>query len=197
MPEIKVTADVALFGIKDDALHILLIQRKFPPFQGNYALPGGFIEENENLEDSAIRELKEETGIQIQSVRQIGAYGDLGRDPRGRTVTVAFYSLVDAAKTIPLAGDDAASAQFVPIDNVKGLAFDHDKMFSDALYKMRFDLFGTNIASSVLPSEFTIDQMQKAYETILGTKMEDGKFIYGILQLGILEEKGDSRYSFK
>jgi len=111
---------------------ILLIQRKHQPFQNCWALPGGFIEMNETLEQSALRELNEETGIKINSLTQFATYGNPGRDPRGRTVSVVYYTLL-VKKIEVKAGDDASKAKWFSISEMPPLAFDHNKIIGDFL----------------------------------------------------------------
>lgn len=121
-------ADAVVFDNEDQ---LLLIKRKHPPFEGRYALPGGFVEYGETVEAAAMRELKEETGLKAKSCRLIGVYSDPKRDPRRHTVSAAF--LINVAKSAPKAGDDAAAAEFVADWRSKKLAFDHAKIVADAL----------------------------------------------------------------
>ncbi len=111
-PRPAVTVDMAIFTLRGDDLAVLLIQRKGEPFKGQWALPGGFVEENEALERAAARELEEETGLSHAKFEQLGAFGEPGRDPRGHTVSVAFLSYVGAERAILRAGDDAAAAEW-------------------------------------------------------------------------------------
>ncbi len=121
-------ADCVVF---DKAGRLLLIRRKNPPFQGHYALPGGFVDYGERVEDAALRELREETGINGSIVRLIGVYSRPDRDPRGHCVSAVY--LVDGGDQEPVAGDDAASAEFVENYRAQRLAFDHDEVVADAL----------------------------------------------------------------
>ena len=126
-PRPMVTVDCLIFNNLKAIPRILLIQRKNPPFEGLWALPGGFIEMDETLMESALRELKEETGIRLKKLKQIHVFGDPGRDPRGRTISVAFIGFV--AKELPaVAADDAAKADWFPIDQLPELAFDHTEI---------------------------------------------------------------------
>jgi 8-oxo-dGTP diphosphatase len=135
-PRPAVTADVACFAEADGATHILLIRRRHDPFAGRWALPGGYVEQDEGLEAAALRELREETGLEGIAVEQLGAYGDPGRDPRGHTVTAAYLarlgSLVEAT-----GADDADEASWFPIDGLPPLAFDHDRIIADAIRRYR------------------------------------------------------------
>jgi 8-oxo-dGTP diphosphatase len=131
-PRPAVTADIVLIT-KETRPRILLIRRKYEPFVGCWALPGGHVDEYEPLEVAARRELKEETGLEVKRLEQFQAFGDPGRDPRGWTVTVAFLARVSAAKLKPVAGDDAAEAAWYPLDALPPLAFDHDKIIAAAI----------------------------------------------------------------
>jgi len=131
-PRPAVSADVVV--ISQDSNSILLIQRKRDPFAGSWALPGGFMDMDETASQAAIRELQEETGLVVGQVSQIGAYSDVARDPRGRVVTVAFFASVKTASKLA-ASDDAADAQWFPLDQLPALAFDHQQIIADAKQK--------------------------------------------------------------
>lgn len=121
---IAITVDSVIFYKKADILNVLLIQRKNDPFRGQWALPGGFLEENEIMEEGAKRELKEETGLNIEKLQQIGAFGTPGRDPRGRTISIAFVGLINA-EPILKASDDALDVRWFNFNDLPDLAFDH------------------------------------------------------------------------
>lgn len=130
-PRPSVTADCIVIT-REAEPKVLLIQRGGEPFKGCWAFPGGFMEMDETTEQCAIRELEEETGLKIHEVRQIGAYSKVDRDPRGRTITVAYLALVDAP--LPVKGlDDAAKAQWFPLSALPALAFDHADILKDAI----------------------------------------------------------------
>jgi len=142
-----VTVDTAVFSPQGDRLFVLLIQRKHAPFEGAWALPGGFVDENEPLEHAAHRELREETGLTGLTLEQVGAFGDPGRDPRGHTVSVAFVTEADQASVKPEAGDDAAKVAWHEWSTLRlarddaaeagkvPLAFDHDRVLLAARAK--------------------------------------------------------------
>lgn len=132
MKQPKLTVDAVVF---DGAGRLLLIKRKSPPFQGCYALPGGFVEYGETVEEAAHRELKEETGVTAKTQHLVGIYSQADRDPRGHVVSVAF--LMKTRTATPMAGDDAAAAAFVADWQAKRLAFDHAKIVADAVALMR------------------------------------------------------------
>ena len=137
-PRPAVTADCVVLT-KDEAPKVLLIQRANDPFKGCWAFPGGFMEMEETTEECAIRELKEETGLAIEDIQEIGIYSKIDRDPRGRTISVAYLAIVD--KPIRVTGlDDAAKAEWIPIDSLPSLAFDHADIMRDALQLYRSNL---------------------------------------------------------
>ena len=134
-PRPAVTADCVVFCNDSDGLSVLLIVRASEPFKGCWAFPGGFMDMDENAEDCAKRELKEETGLEVGTMRQLGAFAEVNRDPRGRTVSVAYYAVIE--KTEVKGSDDAAQARWFPIDSIPSLAFDHEKILAMALEKIK------------------------------------------------------------
>ena len=130
-PRPAVTADCVVMT-KEANPHVLLIERGFDPFKGRWAFPGGFMNMDETAEQCAIRELEEETGLVVSELQQIGAYSKVDRDPRGRTITVAYLATIDAPVEV-CGQDDAARAEWFPIDALPPLAFDHDDIMKDAL----------------------------------------------------------------
>jgi 8-oxo-dGTP diphosphatase len=181
-----VTVDIVVLTVLDGVLHVLLIERGGPPFLGQRALPGGFVrvEEGgvggESLDDAAARELHEETGLAPSRVllEQVGVCGRPGRDPRGRTITVAFMALVPPTlAAFVRAGSDAADARFVPVTAATGLAFDHDTIVQAALGALRDDVRrGGPLALALVPDPFTIPELQAVHEVLLGTTLHDGPF---------------------
>lgn len=135
-PRIAVTVDVALFTTRHDLVHVALIERRNDPFRGMLALPGGFVDQEEDLTAAAVRELGEETGLKVgvESLVQLGAYGTPGRDPRGRTVSVVYRALIPDLPD-PVGGSDAADCRLVPVDEAlaAALAFDHSQILADAV----------------------------------------------------------------
>jgi len=131
-PRPSVTVDLVLIAENDSDKKILLIERKQEPFKGMWALPGGFVDENEDLRDAAFRELKEETGIENVTLKQFGAFGKPGRDPRGHTIAIGFMALLPS-KINAIAGDDAARAKWFSIKKLPDLAFDHEEIIENAL----------------------------------------------------------------
>ena len=134
-PRPAVTADIILFQRPGDEIQVLLIKRAHDPFKGMWALPGGFVDENEPLEHAAARELEEETGIRWVRLEQVAAFGDPGRDPRGHTVSIAFAGMLSGTQQVK-AGDDAADAAWHPALSPPQLAFDHERILSAALRRV-------------------------------------------------------------
>jgi 8-oxo-dGTP diphosphatase len=188
-PRLAVTVDLVIFSIQAEQLNLLLIQRAGEPFEGMWALPGGFIRMDESLEEAALRELREETGVQEVYLEQLYTYGNPGRDPRGRIVTVVYFALVPAGRAEqPEAGSDAASARWNPVQNLPPLAFDHDDIVEYAIRRLRYKLEYTAVGFELLAEEFTLSELQTTYEIILGEKLDKRNFRRRILAAGIIEE---------
>jgi 8-oxo-dGTP diphosphatase len=139
-PRPAVTVDCVIFALEGGDLDVLLIQRDKEPFAGQWALPGGFVEEGESLEEAARRELREETGLTGIVLEQLGAFGQPGRDPRGWTVSVVFYALVRRADHHARAADDARKVDWFPVRGLPPLAFDHDKILEAAWRRLHFEI---------------------------------------------------------
>ena len=181
-PPFAVTADVALFTIRNTALQVLLIERGQEPFLGARALPGGFVREDEDLQDAAVRELAEETGLRGGPwyLEQLAAYGAPDRDPRMRIVTVAFWAVCDSLPALPRGGGDAAAANLLPVEDIESgavrLAFDHARIVGDAVERIRTGMEHTALAAGFCPPEFTIRQLRQVYETVWGVSLDPGNF---------------------
>ncbi|WP_418536316.1 NUDIX domain-containing protein [Odoribacter laneus] len=165
-PRPALTADSVVFGFDGADLNVLLIQRKNEPFEGDWAFPGGFMEIEETIEACAFRELREETGIIPAFMDQVGTFSAIDRDPRGRVVTVAFYTLVKLQDYQPEAADDAAHADWFRIDELPSLAFDHTKILRFALSKLKERL--KQIANDQLQpvTSFSVPELQRLYEAV-------------------------------
>jgi 8-oxo-dGTP diphosphatase len=182
---VLITVDVVMFTIREGRLHVLLVERGVPPFPGRWALPGGFIRD-EPLEAAAQRELAEETGVRDVYLEQLYTFGDPGRDPRGRVVTVAYYALVRSDGAPLRAGTDAATARWWPVGERPALAFDHDHILNYAVERLRAKLEYTTVGFQLLPKKFTLGQLQKVYEAILGRDLDKRNFRRKLGLLGIL-----------
>ncbi len=187
-----VSVDVVIFTLREDDLQALLVQRKNPPFEGRWAIPGGFVEEDESLEVAARRELAEETGVRDVYLEQLYTFGDPCRDPRGRVITVAYLALVPSPLTVE-AGSDASHARWWSVYQLPlRLAFDHDKILSYALQRLRYKLEYTAAGFQLLPPTFTLTEIQQGYEIVLGEPLDKRNFRRRILEAGILEEAGQA-----
>ena len=184
--EIQLTVDIVVFTVAEQKLKVLLIQRGIQPFKGQYALPGGFVLANETLDSAAFRELSEETGTEDVYLEQLYTFGDPKRDPRGRVVTVAYYALVPAAKSPLMAGTDAASAEWFPVEALPALAFDHGRIIEYAVNRLRNKLDYTNVGFELLPKKFTLSTLQMLHEAILGKLLDKRNFRRKILSSGLL-----------
>ena len=202
-----VTADAVVFTILDKELKLLIIKRKIPPFKGQYALPGGFVLINENLGEAAKRELMEETGVKDVFLKKLHAFGDVGRDPRGRVITIPYLALINGEKVKLNASSDAELAKWHSVYDLPELAFDHKKIIDDALRHLRFEIQNTNIAFQIMPENFTLSELQNAYEIILDQKQDKRNFRKKMKELNILKELNEMKrdgahrpaqlYSFK
>lgn len=182
------TTDCVVFGLDDEDLKVLLIQRDLPPFQGGWALPGGFVRVGESVDDSARRELKEETGLKSVFLEQLYTFGDPNRDPREHVVTVAYFALVNLLDHPPKADTDARNAAWFALDDIPKLAFDHRKILDTALDRLRGKLRYQPIGFELLPEKFTISELQWLYERILEQELDKRNFRKKLNKLGILEE---------
>jgi len=192
-PRPSVTADVIIFTLRDESLQVLLIRRKYPPFQGMWAIPGGFVGIAESLDDAARRELEEETGVRDVYLEQLYTFGRPDRDPRGRVITVAYFALVPAAAILPRPGDDAAEARWWSTHVLPPLAADHADILAYALKRLRYKLEYTAVGFELLPELFTLSELQAAYQTILGEKLDKRNFRRKLLQAEVIEETGAQR----
>ena len=179
-PPFAVTVDVALFTIRNGTIHIGLVRRGEWPFEGRWALPGGFVRQDEDLDQAATRELAEETGLRQDDdwyLEQFASYGAPARDPRMRVVTVAYLAVCAEIPALE-AGGDAALAQLTPFNaiNTGALAFDHSRIVEDALERVRSMLEYTTFATLFLPSVFTIGDVREVYETVWNTRLHKGNF---------------------
>lgn len=186
-PHPAVTVDCVVFGLDDNELKVLLIQRMLEPFKNKWALPGGFIKMDEDLADSALRELKEETGVENLYLEQLGTWGRPERDPRERVITVAYFAIVNLFDHPAKADTDAQDAGWFSIDSLPELAFDHDQILSAALRKLQRKLHYEPLVFEFLPSKFTLSQVQNLYERILRTTVDKRNFRKKLLATESLE----------
>ncbi len=187
-PRAAVTTDSVVFGYDGTDLQVLLIRRGVEPYKGSWALPGGFLRMNESVEECAFRELQEETSLEVEQIEQFGVFSAIGRDPRGRVITIAFYALVKKDKV--KGGDDADDAQWFPLNSLPHLAFDHYDILSEARNALKRDIHHQPVAFNLLAKHFTMPQLQRLYENILETSFDRRNFQKKMIASGVLTESG-------
>ncbi len=190
---IKVAVDAIVFGYsKNDGVSVLLIKRKYEPFKNCWAIPGGFVLENESLEDAVKRELQEETGITVNYLEQLYSFGEPDRDPRQRVISVAYFALVKSALFQELkANTDAEEAQWFPINKLPSLAFDHKQILRMAIERIRAKIRYQPIGFELLDKKFSFADLEKLYSTLLDKTIDRRNFTKKILSLGLLEDTGE------
>jgi 8-oxo-dGTP diphosphatase len=188
---LPVAADVVTFTVEKGELKILLVKRKYEPGAGKWAIPGGFVKERESLEDAALRELKEETGVSAEGyLEQLFTFGDVDRDPRARVISVSYIYLINGSETITLKpGDDATEAQWFSVKKIPELAFGkaHKDILLYALKRLRSKFEYTNAALSLLPDHFTLSELQRLYETMYNEAIDKRNFRKKIFSLDLAE----------
>ena len=177
LPSYPVAVDLVVLTVRGQTLTVLLVERGIEPYRGRLALPGGFVLPEEDLGRAAERELAEETGVVGLGghIEQLGSYGDPGRDPRGRVVSVAYLALVPDPGDVE-AGSDAVAARWVPVADARELAFDHARILADGVERARAKLEYTPLAMSFVPHPFTINELRRVYEAIWGTPLDPRNF---------------------
>ena len=186
-PHPAVTTDCVVFGFDGETLNLLLINRGIEPYKGCWALPGGFMKMNETAEEGALRELQEETGVKDIYIEQLQAFSTVDRDPRERVITIAFLAFVRQEKYEVIAGDDAAKAQWFPINELPELAFDHKEIITVALDKLRWKMTYEPLAFRLLNKSFTITQLQTVYEVVFDKKFDRRNFHKKMTTTGYLK----------
>lgn len=192
-PHPAVTTDVVLFTIRDGRLQLLLIRRAGEPFRGRWALPGGFLDIDEDLEQCAKRELAEETGVTGVYLEQLYTFGRPGRDPRERVISVAYYALAPSERLDPQPSSDAAEAAWFAIGRLPALAFDHAEIISAAQERLVAKLDYSTIAFQFLPATFTLSELQDVYEILVDAELDKRNFRKWALALEQIEETGEFR----
>ena len=169
-------------------MKVLLIRRDLPPFEDKWALPGGFVRLDETLDEAARRELQEETSLERVFLEQLYTFGGIDRDPRERVITVAYYALVRLSDHRVQAATDARDAVWFAMDDLPPLAFDHDQILETAHQRLQGKVRYQPIGFELLPPKFTLTQLQKLYEIVLGRVLDKRNFRKKIQGMGILEE---------
>ncbi len=192
-PHPAVTVDIVIFTIRDGQLKLLLIRRAGEPYRGKWALPGGFVEMDEDLEQAARRELEEETGVSGVYLEQLYTFGKPGRDPRERVITITYYALIPSEKIRLRAASDAEAVGWFGMDELPQLAFDHDEIFAMAYQRLAAKLSYSTIAFQFLGEEFTLSELQSVYEIIQREPIDKRNFRKWVLALEQIEETGGER----
>jgi len=190
-PHPAVTTDVAVFTLQQQSLQLLLIKRAQEPFRGSWALPGGFLEIDEDLECCAKRELQEETGVSGLYLEQLYTFGAPNRDSRERIISVTYYALAPPDRLTPKAASDAAEAHWFPVAALPDLAFDHHAIISLALERLAAKSTYSTLVLQLMPESFTLSELQTAYEILRKEKLDKRNFRKWILGLNQIEETGE------
>jgi 8-oxo-dGTP diphosphatase len=192
-PHPAVTTDIVIFTLQDDELKVLLIRRAGDPYRDSWALPGGFIEIDEDLEACALRELEEETGVTGVYLEQLFTFGRPDRDPRERVITVAYYALVPFDRLSIRASSDAAEVGWFSCKQLPPLAFDHAQIIQLALERLAAKIDYSTLALQFMPQRFTLGELQRVYEIILGEPQDKRNFRKRVMAYGCIEPTGETR----
>ncbi len=186
-----ISVDSVVFGYTEGELKVALIKRKKTPFIGMWAIPGGFMEGKETVEETARRELKEETGIKDIYLEQFHVFNKPGRDPRGPTITIALFALINSDQCHLIASEDAENAKWWPAYKIPKLAFDHNEIYKKALEALRNALRTRPLAFELLPVEFTLTNLQDLYEKVFDIKLDKRNFRKKIAKMDFIRTKGN------
>ena len=193
-------SDTVIFSLIDNQLQVFLVKRKFAPGGGKWAIPGGFVREDESLEASALRELREETGVSPEVyMEQLYTFGAVKRDPRGRVISVVYMALIAEPEKLQLsAEDDAAEAQWWPMNDLPPLSFgaSHLEILQYAQERLRAKFEYTNVALSMLPKKFTLSELQRLYEAVYDRSIDKRNFCKKILLLKMLKPLNEMKREF-
>lgn len=186
--DIKLTVDAVVFGYEEGLVSILLVKRKYEPFKGCWALPGGFVLEDESLESAVERELHEETGVKINYLEQLYTFGNPQRDPRGRVVSVAYFGLVRPNAFNISAATDAEEVQWFDINQLPEISFDHNRIIESAIKRLQGKITYEPIGFELLDKKFTFSDLEKLYSSVLGRSFDRRNFRKKIQSFNILDE---------
>jgi 8-oxo-dGTP diphosphatase len=192
-PHPAVTVDILIFTIHDNDLKVLLVRRALEPFEGQWALPGGFVGMGESLRRAAWRELKEETGVHAAFLEQLGAFGHPDRDPRERVITVAYYALVPFARLEIRAASDAKEARLFSMRELPKLAFDHSRILRRGRERLQDKVEDPVIPLQLVPETFTLSELQQVHELILGEPLDKRNFRKKVQGLELIEPTGEQK----
>jgi len=187
--DIDLTVDAVVFGYNSDKkINVLLVKRKYDPFKNTWAIPGGFVEKGESLEDAVLRELQEETGVSLSYMEQLYTFGLPNRDPRKRIVSVAYFGLVRPSSFALKADSDAEDAQWFDIKNLPQLAFDHQEILEVAIQRLRAKIVYQPIGFDLLDKKFPFSDLENLYMTLLDRDIDRRNFRKKFLSLNVLNE---------
>lgn len=189
-PHAALTADCVVFGFDGRKLHVLLVERGLPPFKGSWALPGGFMHIDETIDECALRELKEETGVTDIYLEQFHVFSDIKRDPRERVVTVAFVALVRMTEYRVIAGDDASDAMWFELDELPPVAFDHGEIIQKARLRLAEIVQARPVVFKLLDEKFTMTELQRVLEAVNGTAYDRRNFARKMHSTNLLRDEG-------
>lgn len=196
-PHPAVTVDVILFAMHEGALKVLLIQRKSDPHAGKWAIPGGFVEIDEDLATAARRELNEETGLTVGLVEQLHTFGTPKRDPRERVITVAYYALVRLDEHAVRPASDARDARWFPVNRLPKLAFDHDKILDMAVCRLQNKAMHAPVVFDLLPETFELADVRRAFEAVLGGKVNERNLRRQLMEGALVRPVARKRNQFR
>lgn len=197
-PRFHVSVDCIIFAVNNDRLSVLLVKRDFEPEKGKWSLIGGFVNDNESVDEAAKRVLRELTGIDNVFIRQIGAFGEIDRDPGARVVSVAYFALLNL-KEVDEKVVNEYKAEWVDVNDLPQLGFDHPKMIEQALSVMRRKILTDALAFNLLPEYFTLTQLQTLVETVTGKELDKRNFrkriteIPGVEQTDLIDKESSRR----
>lgn len=191
---IKLSVDAVVFGYEKGEISVLLIKRKYEPFKGKWAIPGGFVLNSESLEEAVERELQEETGVKINYLEQLYTFGKPSRDPRGRVVSVAYFGLVRPNTFKIFASTDAEEVAWFNINELPELAFDHKEILRIAIERLQGKITYEPIGFELLDKKFPFSDLEKLYTTLLGREIDRRNFRKKIIGLNVLDEL-DEKFS--
>ena len=192
MDECKValSVDCVIFGYDQEGLKVLLVECNLPPYEGKWSLLGDFVLTDENIDNAAGRVLQHYTGLQRIYLEQVGSFGEMGRHPLGRVVTVAYYSLMQIDQYKPNGEARELAVNWFPVDELPGLAFDHDRILTKCLDTLRKGLRERPIGFELLPKRFTLSQLRNLYEVVLGISLDKRNFRRKLRALDLLVDTG-------
>ncbi|PDS22732.1 NUDIX hydrolase [Flavobacterium branchiophilum] len=192
MQNIRIAVDAVVFGFKNNQLYVLLIQQKFGSAVLQWALPGGLVQNDETLHEAILRELKEETNVEVNYLEQLYTFGDdVQRDHRNRVISVAYFGLVDPSKFQLVAATDAVNAQWIAINEIPKLAFDHASIVAMAHLRLKNKLTYQPIGFDLLPKKFLFSELENLYCIILEKEIDRRNFRKKILSFGIVVETNE------